>query len=391
MTRISTIHGIPQDEYAGRAAMVQPSGYIPYLSLTQGEMELYLAAQRAKIRAEWYGSDAPQYVQAYQMIENALHTGVHGGIRWIQAVPDHLQDVARYIKRAERLTRPASRALFYRPAGVSGIGQTVIPYEQRRSDCINAAREKIKKLPQCSNTPYKSGTYCDVVLKSEISKCQEAFNIEKILNGGVEKSSHHVIYKQLPPGYIVPNMVANKLLYHKTGVEAMALAGDIQPALMYTWTENGVLLNNSKSAYVGPIGSIQSSVLLAPNPGASWANMATWANTKLTDKQQKVLGINGIGVVPVVPPVDPVTAALNIVAIIGGALLAAATLLKELRSAKAYAMNEVQGFGTSAFQASKNDWLTGAGNPDTVISGGLNTTTLLLLGAGAFLLLSDEN
>lgn len=375
MTRISTIHGIPQDEYAGRGAMVQPSGYIPYLSLTQGEMELYLAAQRAKIRAEWYGSDAPQYAQAYRMIENALHAGVHGGIRWIHAVPDYLQDVAQYIKRAEMLTRPASRALFYRPAGMNGIG--VIPIEQRRNECVKAATEKYKKAK-------------DQV--KAIKKCQENFEIEKILNSGVEKSSHHVIYKQLPAGYTVPNMVANKQLYHKTGVEGMALAGEIQPALMYGWTETGVLLKNAQSASVGPIGSIQSSVLLAPNPGASWANLANWANSKLTDKQLKTLGINGIGVVPVVPPVDPVTAALNIAGIIGAALLAASTLLKELRSAKAYAMNEAQGFGTSAFQANQSDWLTGAGNPDTVISGGLNTTTLLLLaGAAALLLLPDEN
>lgn len=374
MTRISTIHGIGADEFSDRGNMVSSTAYIPYLSLTKGEMELYLAAQKARIFSEWYGNDAPQYGEAYTMITNALQKGVHGGVQFIGAVPDYLQNVAAMIKQAERQTRPASRANFYRPGGiVRGIGE-VIPINQRKADCAKAAKEK-----------YKSGFEYNKALQ----KCLEQFEIEKILNSGVENASHHVIYKQMPAGYTVPNMVANKQLYHKTGVEGMALVGEIDPSLMYGWTEVGVLQRNAKSNKIGPIGSIQSSVLLAPDPGASWANLSNWANQQ-DPKKLKTLGIRGIGLVPVVPPVNPVFAALDIVLAIGGALIAAASILKELRSAKAYAMNEAQGFGTTAFQADKSDWLTGANNPEVTL-GGMNLTTLLLLGAGAYLLLSDDN
>jgi hypothetical protein len=372
MTRISTIHGIGADEYAGRAAMVTSQGYIPYLSLTVGEMELYLAAQRARIMAQWYGNDGPKYREAVTMIDNALHTGVHNGINWINAVPNELQGVAQMITQARRQTQPASRALFHRPGGVvRGIGE-IIPVQQRFDACMlyavsaNSSNERNRRIKQC----------------------KENFEVEKILNGALEKSSHHVIYKQIPGGYTVPSMVANKELYHKTGVEGLASAGEIVPSLMYGWTEVGVLARNAQSAQIGPIGSVQSSVLLAPDPEASWANLSTWANGQ-DPKKIKMLGIKGIGVVPIIPPVDPVTAGLNIVIAIAGALTVAATLLKELRSAKAYAMNEAQGFGTSAFQANPNDWLNGAGNPN-VTPGAINPMWLLAGGAALFLLMDDK-
>lgn len=370
MTRISTIHGIGQDEFAGRAAEVTGQSYIPYLSLTKGEMELYLAAQKAKILAQWYGNAAPQYRDAEKMIYNALNTGVHGGIKFIGVVPDHLQNVAAMIKKAESQRQPASRALFYRPGGiVRGIGE-IIPLQQRRAQCLKYANEA------------KGNEFW-----RRLKKCNEIFEIEKILNASLEKSSHHVIYKQMPSGYTVPNMVANKQLYHKTGVEGMAASGEIVPSLMYGWTEVGVLARNAQSPQIGPIGSIQSSVLLAPDPGKSWANLSNWAN-KLNPKELKILGINGIGVVPIIPPVDPITAGLNIVIAIAGALTVAATLLKELRSAKAYAMNEAQGFGTSAFQAMPGDWITGANNPD-VTPGSINP--LWLIGGAAALLMLNVN
>lgn len=373
MTRISTIHGIGADEFAGRSAMVSSQGYIPYLSLTVGEMELYLAAQRARILAQWYGSDAPQYAQAVQMIDNALNAGVHGGVRWMGAVPDELQGVARMITQVQRQTRPASRALFYRPGGmVRGIG-AIIPVDQRKAECIKAA---------------DASTNSAIELVKLIKKCEENFQVEKILNGALEKSSHHVLYKQMPAGYTVPNMVANKQLYHKTGVEGMAAVGDIVPSLMYGWTEVGVLSRNAQSPQIGPIGSIQSSVLLAPDPGKSWENLSMWANTQ-NPKKIKTMGISGIGFVPLVPPVDPVTAGINIVLAIAGALTVAAKLLNELRSAKAYAMNEAQGFGTSAFQADKTDWLIGANNPD-VTPGGVNPMWLLAGGAALLLLMDDK-
>ncbi len=389
MTKISEIHGpprIPQDEYAGRATMVTEQPYIPYLSLTKGEMELYLATQRARIMAQWYGKDAPQYDQAVTMIDNALNAGVHNGIRWMGAVPDYLQNVARMIKKAERQNQPASKSLFYRPKGImNGIGQTIIPVDQRRADCMSAAKAKVKSKPQCMYPPYQPGSFCDVSLKSEFSKCEVAFTIEKILNASLEKSSHHMLYKQIPGSFPVPEAVNTKKIFQRTGVEGLALAGNIIPSLMYDWTEVGVLQRNAQSTKVGPIGSIQSSVLLAPDPGASWANLAIWANKQGNRSRLDTLGINGagIGFVPLVPPVDPVTAGIDIALAVVGALITAITLLKELRSEKAYAMNEAQGFGTAAIQAEQSDWF---GKSTT---GGISPM-LLLGGAAALFLLSDD-
>lgn len=361
MTRISTIHGIGADEYEGRAAMVTREPYVPYLSLTKGEMELYLAAQRARIMAQWYGNDAPQYGEALKMIDNALHEGVHGGIKWIGAVPDYLQSVAQMIRQAERQSQPASRALFFRPGGVmNGIGQTIIPYADREQACLKLAKTPAQHLA-----------------------CAKQYDIEKVINDKMTPMAHHMVYKSLPANYALPTEVIVHRGYHRLGVEGISNVGKITDyALMYNWVETAILIKNA-SGGAGPIGSMQTSFYLAPDPDAAWAAFNTG---KTYTKSQKTSGdIHGphIGIAPLV--------LAAIVTIISGAIGAAFNFLTEVRKTEILAMSEARGFGTPEFSANQKQWLLGPKNPAATDGTGLDSTTLLLLAAGAGLLLMNEN
>lgn len=372
MTRITYIHAVPSNENAQRGQEVTQSGFIPYLSLTTGEMRLMLARQRAKIYAQFY-PDFPQYRKALTLIDNALNRGVSNGVNFVGAIPDYLQDVARMVQSASRQTAPASRSGFFaRPdGGVRGIG-AIIPYEDRKKACIEAAKQKIRTLPQCKASVFAPGSLCDTLLQAEINKCNRQMNIEKIFNDAIEGTGHHVLYHKIPDGAIIPQDVKTKRLFHLGGVEGMAVAGSLQKALMQEWVENGIIAKNAQIG-AGPINSIKASVQLAHNPDEAFNKIIDPSSDKWRS------GVQGIGQGP---------AAAIIIGAIASALAAAKGLIEALR--KQQATIAAQSFGTAAYSGSTYDWETGSENPET--STGMNTKTLLLLGGAAALLLltNDE-
>lgn len=350
MTRISTIHGIGADEYAGRAAMVKPAGYVPYLSLTRGEMELYLAAQRAKVRAEWYGNDDPRYRQAFQMLENALHQGVNN-VKFIGAVPNYLQDVARLINKAKRETAPASRAIYFQQIGVSGIGQTIIPVEDRKNACVQQAM-KLKKPGDRIKA---------------IKKCEDQFAIEKLYNDKIKSVGHHMLYYNLPENIMsLPPAVSTKRILQLGGVQGMAIAASLDNGLMASWVETGIVLKNGTLPAVGPRNSINTSFQLAPDP-------AYWMNTYEKKKKTGGYGITGINCGPV---------CLALLPVIVAALTAAVEITKSV-------VIQAQGFGTDALKSTQFDWKDMPPPGDS--AGGFSTNTILLLGGAAALFLLADN
>lgn len=326
MTRISTIHGVPFSEFEDRnteAAQTIEKTYFPYLSMTAGQLELWLLRQRAQIFQAW-APDLPVYSQAVRMIDQALKAGPDGA-KFIGAVPDELQPLAAMISSATKRTKPASRAGFF-PARINGP----IPVSQRVKECLENAKNPVEK-----------------------AACVQKFQIETILNNGIEKSGHHLLYKSIPKSYAVPNDVSTKRILHQTGVEGMALVGEIPNDLMYLWVENGILAKNIQHG-VGPLNSATTSVYLAPDPEQSVDNFRAWLSNQPASNRQRIKN-GGIGKIAI----DPITA--GVIIAIAGALTAAAEMLKEMRKQKAYAMVQAQGFGTNAFSATQGDWLSGSG------------------------------
>jgi hypothetical protein len=210
-------------------------------------------------------------------------------------------------------------------------------------------------------------------------KCLARLDIESILNKGIEKCGHHMLYKSIPTGYALPTDVRTKRILHKTGVEGLAVVGDIDAELMYLWVENGILLKNTE-AKLGLINSANTSMYLAPDPEKTLAEFKAWLKGQPIGKQEKIRAgaIGQIGI-------DPATAAfvITLTKVILAAFVAAVPLLIAMREKKAYAMAEARGFGTNAFSANQGDWM---GTPSTG-----NDNLLLLGGAAAALYFLSDN
>ncbi len=341
MTRISEVHGIRSDEYRDRGKNVAPIGYVPYLSFSVGEMRLQLAAQRVKVLAQYYGKDAPEYAQAYNMLESALTAGVHSGAYFRGPVPDALQNTARLIRQAQYQTAPAASGSFMgRKSLLSGIG-AIIPSQQRLLECVKAAKNK----------------------PAEVALCYRKFNIEEIMNRYMDSASPHMLYLKMFE-YGVPQAVVTRAVLHKNAVAGLGTVAKLsQPNLMAEWVENGILAANT-SGGVGPFGSTRAAFYLSDDP----------------QKYLSEFKISGAHI-----GIEPITTAL--VGLLVAAIGLASKWLTDLQKVDFRALAGVQGFGTGPFSASKENWNLG---PQNEISTGIDTTTLLFLAGGAYLLATEK-
>lgn len=355
-------------------------GYIPYTSLTRGEMELALLQQQAILYASAYPENK-EYAKAAAMLDNALNAGVSNGVSFVGALHDPLlQQVARRIKAASRNTAPASNGLLMRDSIQNGvhIGDPIkFSFDH---DCTQyATRRANAELRQ-----NKKWTYYKAITTSEREKntfkkykaeCETRIAIEAIVNQKIGDASHHVIYYGLEESFpsIKNSLVATKKLLHIGGVQALGNATDTNTALMSLWSETSILSKNS-SAGVGTIGSLASSLYLSPDPEAFIAGYEKFTNSKIIDR---LPGMQGIGVIPI-------AAITALVSAIGVAIKQAADMQRALNEKKAGAMSAAQSYGTAAFEAKQTDF------NDPPLPGGTGSSSnllLLALGAAAYLIL----
>lgn len=359
MTKISYIHGVPANEFSQRGQAIGAIGtYIPYLSMTKGEMQLDLLRQRTQMFADFY-PEAKEYRQAVKMIDAALNAGVHRGINFVGVIPDELQQTARIIAQAVQMTQPAAGVMYGRqnitgpgdgPSGTNSDKANWAASFARRELCYQKANGDASKIAECDTN----------------------FAIERIYNDYLKKIGHHTIYNRISQEYQgIPDRVFTKLILHDAGIEGMANASNLPPALISDWVENSVL---SKNATIGAglIGSVKTSFCLSKDPDQLFEKYYKW--------QYQRTGVAGshIGIAPLI-----VAAIITaIVSVVGAAL----NFVNEVQKRKAYAMSEAKGFGTTAYSATQSDWggaVPGAGGND-------NTLTYLAIGIGAYFLLEDN-
>lgn len=379
MTRISEIHGlaaqVPANEFADRGKEVTTPGYIPFLSLTAGEMRLLLIKQRADLLAQFY-PDVPAYRAAAQMVDGALQAGVHRGVAWVGGVSDDLQRVARAIAQAEGETWPAAGHIFGRPTIYAGIGSII-------GDCEAWATEQNNRFYGQNNSTneWKFGTLVKKARRERwnnfVAECVTRKQIEQLYNDRINALAHHMLYHQLSEGYQFPNKVETKHLLHIGGIEAMGNAADMGRTLMGTWVENGVVAKNAQLG-AGPAGSVSSSFSLAEDGNAQYERYKAWQNGQPIPPNPKQGKINAIGVIP---------AAAVIISAIATAITAAAGFLSELTKLKQGAMAAASGFGTTAYAGAKTDW---PGSELNDLGPKSSLPFLLLLGGGALLLFGDD-
>jgi len=376
MTKISYMAGIGANESAQRADGVKPAAFIPYLSLTKGEMALSLMLEQARILAGYYG--APKYKEAATMLENALTNGVHGTAPYFGALEPDLYGVARAINQARRQSAPASGGLVLgRKSITGGIGETIVPYDQRYNECM------------------KSGQYGGAL--STQAQCQKRLKIEKILNDGLEKCGQYLSYGFLPSKGVdgLPPTAFSKLRSQLIAIQDVARVAKVEQTLIGQWLNVGMMRNNATAPGVSkPYGWVDTNAILTATPESAQNQIVTLFNTsaskwtsptsealtgqKFTAIIRKYKGSAAVGF----DPATTIAIITAIAALIGGI----SEFAKQMRVEQADAFSQVNGFGTKALGPEEGDY-DGDGILDSQ-EGGSGISTPLLLGAGALALLA---
>lgn len=382
-TTIHEIHGtVPANELPdrGREANQVGVGYIPYTSLTKGEMELALLLEQTQIYAAAY-PDFPEYRQASNMLQNALRGGVSRGVSFVGSLHNPvLQQVARNIDQASKKTRAASKnGLLGRKSiadGIKGIGEPIVFNFDH--DCVQYAtkaanRKYREQLGKDYSWQWWENNVNDSAhrryYREQKSICKTKIDIEKIVNDRITGASHHVVYYGIKDGYpaIKGSEVATKRLLHIGGIGALANATETDSSLMSIWSETSILRKNTQ-VNVGAVGSLVSSFNLAPDVEGYLESYNLWAKSSIYKNPKR----DKIG--------EPLTmaAVTALIGAIGAAVKNAADFQRSLNEKRAGAMAGAHAYGTTSFQALQTDF---PDNPPAAYSGTNNT--LLLLGAAA--------
>lgn len=387
MTRISTIHGIGQDEYAGRATMLKPKPFLPYLSMTKGEMQLALLQEEADILANYYG--LKEYRQASEMIQNALYAGVHNRVHFVGYIPDYLQTVARMIKSAELQRQPASQAAFYRPSGIGKgihIGAPIIDFNARRQSCYQWADSADHNAER----------------KRRRRECEKTWSIEKILNDGMENCGQYLAYGFLARSNALPALALYKIQDAIKAQEDISRVGKFSVPVTRQWLNVGMMRRNADTAMIKPYGFSETNAILMALPEEGQKEiMAALANTKnKSDKTGGAIPMTSASVGAQIAAIirkykqpkigEPITVTIAVIGAITALIGAIAKMASSLKAEQNDALAQVNGFGTRAFGPENADW-DGDGIPDDQQQDGLSKSTLLLLAAGAGLLMMSDD
>lgn len=369
MTKISYMAGIGQDEYAQRAEGIKPAPFIPYLSLTKGEMQLALMKEQAQILAGFYGD--PKFKQAEAMLDNALYRGVHGATPYMGAYDPALTGVVKAINAARRNTRPASSDGLPREGGYMRgihIGEQVIPVEQRRFECLKAAGADIKKALECSRR----------------------FSIEKILNDGMENCGQYLAYGYLPKNNNLPQVANLKVYNQELAQSDISRVGKFDLALTQQWLNVGMMRKNAEVAKINPYGWVETNAILMALPEAGQKEVAqvlNSASSKWSANSQAAVGNQLAAIVRKykAPGVgEPLTVTIAVITAITALIGAVSQFAKNIKAEKMDAFAQVNGFGARPFGPEEGDW-DGDGipnNEDTTPKGEGGLSTPLLIGGG---------
>ena len=314
MTQISYIHGIGKTdpgEYRDRAKLVPPQNYMNFTALTDGELRLTLLADQANILSAMYPENKV-LKRSKNILVDALYKGVHNNPLPSGIYTGELATVVSAVRQAREDVRPAIGQIFGRRNLGKGIGDPLIPYE----DCQQYQENEYGQL-------YGTGNYD--------TSCLKANAIKKILNDGLEKSSHHILYEFVKNPNTQPQLVAIKYQNHRATKETVSKITKLNVENMRLWLRNGVIRHNALKG-AGP---------LQPE------NTIDVFRAVSLEEQGKV---SGIGVIPVaVLIIQAIAAAV-------GACAALVAAFKQKDQQTAALWDQMNGIGTGAFGPQLQDW-----------------------------------
>jgi hypothetical protein len=330
MTRVTYIHGIPQDEWFQRSRQVESQPYFNYGQMTDGELKLSLILEQLKILNRFY-PEQQQYQTDIEVLQNILHRGLHESTPFLSKGSKELRDA---VKSSLRKVRPAAGVFTgsNRKRGLSGL----IPTE----DCTQYMREVINPYAQ-----YDEITYEDT---AESILCQERNAEIRLMNQQLEPSSHHLLYEYLQNPNAEPAVVATKFTLHRNAVSKIAELHEFDRENMSLWLRNGVMRNNANRG-ISPFPPEETIQIMRTEIPEKRANSIV-RRTRGSSAGDGLRGRPKLG--------GPFLVALPaILQALGAAVAATAVLVSSLKAAKRNEIRNVaQGIGTSTFGPEEMDW-----------------------------------
>lgn len=391
MTEIRSITGLASELKDRGKYVSSKAPYIPYTAMTTGEMKLALLQDNYLIKSALY-PEVRAYKQAGDMYGNALNAGVSRGVNFVGALYDPiLQAAAQNITKASKQIAPASgRSFIGRSSLISGIriGEPLYTGDFDH-DCVQYAT-KLANQKYNLNKPWtwwnnKSDITGPDKAKREFwnqskLECEIRVGVEQILNANIVNTSHHIVYKNMGSGFkpILGSQVLTKKILHYAGVGGLANVSGLSMKIMDSWTEAGIKRKNATIG-AGAANSVSSSLALSPDPERYAAEYNNYLKVNPND-DIKYDAIGAIG--------EPVTIIITTVVIpLISAITAAAAEANKMKASldakKAGALATVQGYGTPAFSADKQDFLTagdsGSGSSNMLLLGGAALAAYFLL------------
>ena len=365
MTKVTYIHGVPQNEWADRGKEVRKRPYINYAAMTVGETRLSLILEQTKILRAFY-PESRELAEAENLLYSALGNGLHA-LRYMPG--NNVPWARKAIRQAIPLTKPAAGHIAGRRSLETGV-QGLIPFE----DCQQYMREENDPYAQYDSIRYHDTT--------ESLACQERNKEVGLLNQHLEPSSHHLLYEYMKNPNSAPGIVAAKTVSHRNAVSGLSSLMDFNRDNMALWLRNGIMRNNATNGTQPFQPEKTNEILRTESP----RNKPAQAGASVSGPYLVALPI--------------------ILKAVAAAIAATVSLIATLKAAKAQQLrNTAQGIGSSTFGPQADDWFgAGGGNQPSGNGGnggedggnggnggnGESNTPLLLLGAGAVLLLMNK-
>lgn len=407
MTRIIAMNGIPKDEVRQRSQQVRGGYFVPYLSMTNGEMQVDLLKQQAQMLYQYTGQK--RYAEMVAMADNALYGGIHNRRPFVGAISNDLQPMARAITEASRSTRPAGSILIEqsgvsRPKGLASgihIGEDIVPKDPQYDNCTKYALEKVKNdVPKWKLLlPNLWGKSVIKKWKEAKAYCESRQKIQKLLNEGITLFGHHTLYGFLKTNNNYPQMVGTKSLLQAVGHEDCARVAGATVPTMKLWLDTAIMRKNAENN-LGPQNQGWTNPVWAGLPEAgvkAWQNLEV--KKRLPGANATAIAAEQIALVKQygqpnmqskIGAIDPATWEA-IGSIIVAVLAAAPSIINAIKGQQFDAFASARGFGSASFGPQAGDWnYNGIPDDQEQQTGSDNTMLLVAAAAGAFLLLNDK-
>jgi hypothetical protein len=390
MTKISYVAGlgrnIPQNEMVDRGRIVPAPNYIPFLNMTQGQMELAIIENHARALSAW--SQDPNMKKAADMISNALGKGVHvnGLGNYTGVLSDAEMWAARVINAVMYKSKPAvkgstllvgtgvgklinNQAAWFRANREFVTRKKSLLLAAGYTDFVNKAlspagydrKDYAFKVFEDSRIGKIDREQMKVLYDGLIAKYTSLQEVEAIYNTYLPDSSHHMTYFGLSEKLNMPDRVFTKRTLHASAVEALGQLAEVPQSTAELWIGSSINVKNLAGG-AGNLNAVQTGLSLAGDRYDDYL-------------KQQAAAVN----------VLPVPVVLAIISLLTAAVAAAQKMYLESQKTKQLALSNAKGFGTTPFSASQSDWTGGTPTPGGGGSGSLSSNLPLILGGAAAL------